>query len=128
MIEIVPSPPLFTNQPCKRSRVDRVVFSIEFLFDILRDRPCHCIISYRFSVLKDMVRDLEQMKENEEKQVKTTTEKNGHMCCNEHSDFLENHPNKMCHRSDGGCTCYYCTIFGHTVIYYISIVNCQDDY
>ncbi|KAG4067279.1 hypothetical protein HA402_000270 [Bradysia odoriphaga] len=66
------------------------------------------------SVLKDMVRDLEQIKENEEKQVKTTTEKNGHLCCNEHSDFLENHPNKMCHRSDGGCTCYYCTIFGHT--------------
>lgn len=62
-----------------------------------------------------MVRDLEQMKENEEKQVKTTTEKNGHLCCSEHSDLLESHPNKMCHRSDGGCTCYYCTIFGHTV-------------
>lgn len=62
-----------------------------------------------------MVRDLEQMKENEEKQVKTTTEKNGHFCCSEHSDFLENHSKQMCHRSDGGCTCYYCTIFGHTV-------------
>lgn len=70
---------------------------------------------YDFSVLKDMVRDLEQRKENEEKHSKTTTEKNGHLCCNEHSEFLENHPNKMCHRSDGGCTCYYCTIFGHTV-------------
>lgn len=79
---------------------------------------CSCfesIISYASSVLKDMVRDLEQMKENEEKQVKTTTEKNGHFCCSEHSDFLENHSKQMCHRSDGGCTCYYCTIFGHTV-------------
>lgn len=40
-----------------------------------------------------------------------------HKGCSEHSDMLENHANhpKMCHRGDGQCTCYYCTIFGHAV-------------
>ncbi|KAJ6638598.1 Protein FAM193A [Pseudolycoriella hygida] len=66
------------------------------------------------SALKDMVRDLEQIKENEEKHVRITTEKNGHFCCNEHMELPDSHPNKMCHTSDGRCTCYYCTIFGHT--------------
>lgn len=39
--------------------------------------------------------------------------------CSEHSDMMENHSNhpKMCHRGDGQCTCYYCTIFGHAVRY-----------
>lgn len=37
--------------------------------------------------------------------------------CSEHSDMLENQQNhpKMCHRGEIQCTCYYCTIFGHTV-------------
>lgn len=37
--------------------------------------------------------------------------------CSEHSEMMENHANhpKICHRGDGQCTCYYCTIFGHSV-------------
>lgn len=116
-----------------------------------------------------MVRDLEQMKENEEGQLISRKEKltnsNNHHCkmnfgkdhckcvfffskkrttiksrtktirtyyqtpdrlnrllsnlkgCTEHSEMLDNHSNhsKMCHRGDGQCTCYYCTIFGHAV-------------
>lgn len=83
------------------------------------------------SVLKDKVRDLEQMTENEEKQIKSKIadipgDHNTHTClasgicpnasadlsCAEHREYLEN---KYCHRRDGQCVCYYCTIFGHTV-------------
>lgn len=153
------------------------------------------------SVLKTMVRDLEQMKENEEKQIKTgcvliadtteptkpeaaalalvlsaknnnstatkthtpnangatggtTTTHSGndkakasatpasspsqapasaalptcteggvHQCCSEHGDMMPDHPSKMCHRYDGLCNCYYCTIFGHAVRFF-SLWNC----
>lgn len=45
--------------------------------------------------------------------------------CSEHSDMLENQQNhpKMCHRGDGQCTCYYCTIFGHTVRKMVSSIE-----
>lgn len=78
-------------------------------------------------MLKDKVRDLEQMTENEEKQIKTKmAEKPGGaatahtcsgMCSNAAAEFscAEYLENKYCHRRDGQCVCYYCTIFGHTV-------------
>ncbi|XP_055716056.1 uncharacterized protein LOC129809929 isoform X3 [Phlebotomus papatasi] len=69
-----------------------------------------------FSALKDMMRDLEQIKESENKLLKA--EKSSTKCCADHSDILEscreNHSSKLCHKGDGQCTCYYCTIFGHT--------------
>ncbi|XP_055678177.1 uncharacterized protein LOC129786938 isoform X2 [Lutzomyia longipalpis] len=69
------------------------------------------------SALKDMMRDLEQIKESENKLLKT--EKGSAKCCADHSEILENcrenHSSKLCHKGDGQCTCYYCTIFGHTV-------------
>ncbi|XP_059621593.1 axoneme-associated protein mst101(2)-like isoform X2 [Phlebotomus argentipes] len=69
------------------------------------------------SALKDMMRDLEQIKESENKLLKT--EKGSTKCCADHSEILdscrENHSSKLCHKGDGQCTCYYCTIFGHTV-------------
>lgn len=108
------------------------------------------------SVLKEMVRDLEQIKENGESQLIAKKDKcsshanaNGQHCkrsvldvvtthvlpfssalnnnniyfrpflpgCSDHSDMMDNHANhtKICHRGDGQCTCYYCTIFGHAV-------------
>lgn len=90
-------------------------------------------IRSKHSVLKDKVRDLEQMTENEEKQIKskiadstgehivhsyltTCPNASADLSCAEHREYLEN---KYCHRRDGQCVCYYCTIFGHTVYMFL---------
>ncbi|GAB0092497.1 uncharacterized protein DMENIID0001_074930 [Sergentomyia squamirostris] len=70
------------------------------------------------SALKDMMKDLEQIKESENRILKT--ERSIAKCCAEHPEILEScresgHSSKLCHKGDGQCTCYYCTIFGHTV-------------
>lgn len=48
--------------------------------------------------------------------------------CSEHSDMLENQQNhpKMCHRGEIQCTCYYCTIFGHTVSQMFKWLKCSN--
>lgn len=42
--------------------------------------------------------------------------------------MMENHANhpKICHRGDGQCTCYYCTIFGHSVSVMIFLAQIYD--